>query len=97
MLSPFTKKFLLRGRSIFNTNNNKKPKSIEKKGRCRQSFFSYDYLALFKFIVDKSARYVENRINRCANQFFNQSSWVEIQVAHSTANTSAHTCKFNLI
>ena len=34
-------------RSIFNTNNNKKPKSIEKKGRCRQSFFTYDYLALF--------------------------------------------------
>ena len=45
----------------------------------------------FKFIANASARYLyKNSINRGANRIFNQSGWVEIQVAHSTANTSAN-------
>ena len=48
-------------------------------------------LGLFKFIVNTSARnLIKKSINRGPKWFFSQTSWVEIQVAHSTANTSAN-------
>ena len=80
--------------------NNKKPESIEKK--------DVVFLVLFKFIVNTFARYIKHlhaisskkSINSGVKRFLNQTSWVEIQVAHSTANTSANKetqLKVNLI
>ena len=63
--------------------NNKKLESIETK--------DVVFLVLFKFIVNTSARYLNQKsINRGPKRFLSQTSWVEIQVAHSTANTSAN-------
>ena len=60
--------------------NNKKPESIENERCC-----------FFDFVVNTSARYLNQKsINRGPMRFLSQTSWVEIQVAHSTANTSAN-------